>query len=101
MRDVARHAGVSPKTVSNVMNGYPYIREETRIKVLASIDALGYQMNISARNLKSGRTGIIAFEGDSQAKMYLGNWSDYETAMKEKFGKDLTPHRVKYRVLKR
>ena len=46
MRDVARHAGVSPKTVSNVMNGYPYIREETRIKVLASIDALGYQMNI-------------------------------------------------------
>ena len=46
-------------------------------------------------------THIIAFEGDSQAKMYLGNWSDYETAMKEKFGKDLTPHRVKYRVLKR
>src|SRR5919109_702630 len=59
MRDVARHAGVSPKTVSNVMNGYPYIREATRTKVLASIDALGYQMNISARNLKSGRTGII------------------------------------------
>ncbi|RPJ24756.1 MAG: ATP-binding cassette domain-containing protein, partial [Chloroflexi bacterium] len=46
-------------------------------------------------------THIIAFEGDSQAKMYLGNWSDYETAMKEKFGKDLTPHRVKYRMLKR
>ena len=46
-------------------------------------------------------THIIAFEGDSQAKMYLGNWSDYEAAMKEKFGKDLTPHRVKYRVLKR
>src|SRR5512134_2597584 len=46
-------------------------------------------------------THIIAFEGDSQAKMYLGNWSDYETMMHEKFGKDLTPHRVKYRVLKR
>src|SRR5512134_1305503 len=46
-------------------------------------------------------THIIAFEGDSTAKMYLGNWSDYETMMKEKFGKDLTPHRVKYRVLKR
>jgi energy-dependent translational throttle protein EttA len=46
-------------------------------------------------------THIIAFEGDSQAKMYLGNWSDYEAALKEKFGKDLTPHRVKYRVLKR
>src|SRR6266545_6650116 len=46
-------------------------------------------------------THIIAFEGDSQAKMYLGNWSDYEAMLKEKFGKDLTPHRVKYRMLKR
>jgi sulfate-transporting ATPase len=46
-------------------------------------------------------THIIAFEGDSIAKMYLGNWSDYEAMMQEKFGKDLTPHRVKYRTLKR
>jgi energy-dependent translational throttle protein EttA len=46
-------------------------------------------------------THLIVFEGDSQAKMYLGNWSDYEAMMKEKFGKDLTPHRVKYRTLKR
>jgi ATP-binding cassette ChvD family protein len=46
-------------------------------------------------------THLIVFEGDSVAKMYLGNWSDYETMMQDKFGKDLTPHRVKYRVLKR
>jgi ATP-binding cassette ChvD family protein len=46
-------------------------------------------------------THLIVFEGDSTAKMYLGNWSDYEAMMKEKFGKDLTPHRVKYRMLKR
>ena len=46
-------------------------------------------------------THIIVYEGDSIAKMYIGNWSDYETAMMEKFGKDLTPHRVKYRTLKR
>jgi ATP-binding cassette ChvD family protein len=46
-------------------------------------------------------THLIVFEGDSQAKMYIGNWSDYETMMREKFGKDLTPHRVKYRTLKR
>ena len=46
-------------------------------------------------------THILAFEGDSQANMYIGNWSDYETMMREKFGKDLTPHRVKYRMLKR
>jgi ATP-binding cassette ChvD family protein len=46
-------------------------------------------------------THIIAFEGESQARMLLGNWSDYEAYLKEKFGKDLTPHRVKYRTLKR
>ncbi|MFT3891309.1 MAG: energy-dependent translational throttle protein EttA [Anaerolineales bacterium] len=46
-------------------------------------------------------THLIVFEGDSVAKMYIGNWSDYETMMQEKFGKDLTPHRVKYRTLKR
>ena len=46
-------------------------------------------------------THIIAFEGDSQVRLFLGNWSDYEAFMKDKFGKDLTPHRVKYRTLKR
>jgi ATP-binding cassette ChvD family protein len=46
-------------------------------------------------------THIIAFEGDSHAKMYLGNWSDYEAYLKQEFGKDITPHRVKYRMLKR
>jgi ATP-binding cassette ChvD family protein len=46
-------------------------------------------------------THLVVFEGDSVAKMYIGNWSDYETMMQEKFGKDLTPHRVKYRTMKR
>jgi hypothetical protein len=46
-------------------------------------------------------TRIIIIEGDSVAKIYIGNWSDYEAMMKEKFGKDLTPQRVKYRMLKR
>ena len=46
-------------------------------------------------------THLVVFEGESLAKMYVGNWSDYETMMMEKFGKDLTPHRVKYRTLKR
>jgi len=46
-------------------------------------------------------THLIAFEGDSIAKMYIGNRSDYETMMQEQLGKDFTPHRVKYRMLKR
>jgi len=46
-------------------------------------------------------THILAFEGESQARLYLGNWSDYEAHMQETYGKDLQPHRVKYRTLKR
>ncbi|OGO24248.1 MAG: energy-dependent translational throttle protein EttA [Chloroflexi bacterium RBG_16_51_16] len=46
-------------------------------------------------------THILAFEGDSQIRFFLGNWSDYEDFMKEKFGKDFTPHKVKYRSLRR
>ncbi len=76
MRDVAQQAGVSPKTVSNVMNGYPYIREETRTKVLAAIDDLGYRMNISARNLKSGRTGVIALAVPELSNPYFAELAD-------------------------
>ncbi|WP_238162733.1 LacI family DNA-binding transcriptional regulator [Kribbella capetownensis] len=86
MRDVARHAGVSPKTVSNVMNGYPYIREETRTKVLAAIDALGYQMNISARNLKSGRTGIIGLAVPELSLPYFGELADAVIEAAEQHG---------------
>ncbi|MFF0338408.1 LacI family DNA-binding transcriptional regulator [Kribbella sp. NPDC004875] len=76
MRDVARAAGVSPKTVSNVMNGYPYIRDETRTRVLAAIDTLGYRMNISARNLKSGRTGVIALAVPELSNPYFAELAD-------------------------
>jgi DNA-binding LacI/PurR family transcriptional regulator len=60
MQDVARRAGVSAKTVSNVVNSYPYIRPATRDRVLAAIAELGYRMNTSARSLRTGRSGIIA-----------------------------------------
>jgi len=46
-------------------------------------------------------THILAFEGDSQARLFLGNWSDYEADYKSRYGKDARPTRVKYRTLKR
>lgn len=60
MKDVAREAGVSIKTVSNVVNDYRFVAEATRAKVKAAIDRLGYVVNVSARNLRTGQTGIIA-----------------------------------------
>jgi len=59
MRDVASRAGVSVKTVSNVVNGFAHIRPTTRERVEAAIDELGYRMNIAGRNLRRGRTGMI------------------------------------------
>ncbi len=47
-------------------------------------------------------THILAFEGDSQAHLYLGNWSDYEAFRKKQLGIDADqPKRIKYRDLKR
>ncbi len=60
LHDVARLAGVSIKTVSNVINDYPHIRPITRAKVETAIAELGYTPNLTARNLRSGRTGAIA-----------------------------------------
>jgi DNA-binding LacI/PurR family transcriptional regulator len=60
LHDVARLADVSIKTVSNVINDYPHIRPATREKVEAAIAELGYTPNLTARNLRSGRTGAIA-----------------------------------------
>ena len=47
-------------------------------------------------------THILAFEGDSQARLFLGNWSDYEADYHKRYGKSVdVPKSVKYRTLKR
>lgn len=60
LKDVAERAGVSVKTVSNVVNGYIHVRPDTRARVEEAIAALNYRPNLSARSLRSGRTGVIA-----------------------------------------
>src|SRR3954452_1501670 len=60
LQDVAEHAGVSVRTVSNVVNGFRYVAPATRERVQASIDALGYRPNLAARTLRRGRTGLVA-----------------------------------------
>lgn len=60
MRDVAERAGVSPRTVSNVVNGFRHVSPETRQRVQSALDELGYEVNAAARSLRSGRTGMIA-----------------------------------------
>lgn len=52
IRDVARLAGVTPTTVSHVMNGTRFVREETSARVRAAINELNYQPNKLARSLR-------------------------------------------------
>ncbi|WP_247827049.1 LacI family DNA-binding transcriptional regulator [Arthrobacter antioxidans] len=59
LKDVALAAGVSIKTVSNVINDYEHIRADTKQRVMDAIAELGYSPNLSARSLRSGRTGVI------------------------------------------
>jgi DNA-binding LacI/PurR family transcriptional regulator len=72
MIDVANAAGVSAMTVSNVVNGRPHVREETRRRVLDAIDALGYRMNVAAQALRAGRTGLIGLAVPQIDRPYFG-----------------------------
>jgi LacI family transcriptional regulator len=55
MVDVARHAGVSLKTVSRVVNNEPAVAQDLVDRVLAAIAELGFRRNDIARNLRSGK----------------------------------------------
>ncbi len=59
MRDVAQLSGVTYQTVSRVINDSPKVRPETRLRVLAAIEQLGFRPNGAARALASGRTQVL------------------------------------------
>ncbi|MCA0455016.1 MAG: LacI family transcriptional regulator [Chloroflexi bacterium] len=57
--EVAKQAGVSPATVSRVLNNYPHIRDEVRAKVLEAIAQLGYEPNRVAQRLRATQSHLI------------------------------------------
>lgn len=69
IRDVAARAGVSPTTVSHVLNNTPGTRTspETRARVHAAAAQLGYSANAVARALRTRRSDSIGFVGDEIA----------------------------------
>jgi DNA-binding LacI/PurR family transcriptional regulator len=60
IHEVARHARVGVATVSRVMNNTGQVREETRRRVLAAVDELGYRPNRTARGLARRRLATVA-----------------------------------------
>lgn len=61
LKDVARRAGVSIKTVSNVVHGYEHVTDEMRERVQVALKELQYRPNLPARYLRKGRVGVLAF----------------------------------------
>ncbi|WP_457664271.1 substrate-binding domain-containing protein [Sinorhizobium medicae] len=58
--ELARAAGVSPTTVSHAFSGRRYVDPETKARIVALADKMGYRANPRARRLRTGGAGIIA-----------------------------------------
>ena len=69
--DVARVAGVSHQTVSRFLRGQPGIRPDTVDRVERALVELDYQANVTARNLRNGRTGMITLAVPSLNQPYF------------------------------
>ena len=71
--DVARLAGVSKQTVSNVLNGKDGYTAETKARVLEVMDRLSYQPRQAARTLRSQKTMQLGYHmRDSQLQTHSG-----------------------------
>ncbi len=71
IRDVAKQAGVSVKTVSRVLNNEPMVSAETRAQVNQVISKLAYAPNISAQRLARGHAQVIGLLFDNVSQTYF------------------------------
>ncbi len=67
VEDVARLAGVSRQTVSNVLNSPGIVKDSTRERVESAIAELGYRPHAAARMLRTRRSSTIAIHLDPYA----------------------------------
>jgi DNA-binding LacI/PurR family transcriptional regulator len=73
MKDVAKLAGVSLSTVSRVLNDSSLVREETARKVKKAVEKLDYQINDSARILRTNTSNLIGVIGAGMEHPFLAN----------------------------
>lgn len=84
LRDVATLAGVSHQTVSRVVNGASGVLPETRTKVEAAIEQLGYRPHAIARSMANGRTNTLACLAPNLTDFtYASNMEGAETVARE------------------
>ncbi len=71
IKDVAKRAQVSIKTVSRVINHESAVRDDTRVRVLKAIDELQYRPDLSARSLRSAKSFAIGLVYDNPNAHYV------------------------------
>lgn len=76
IKDVAQRAGVSWKTVSNVVHQREYVADATRQRVQAAIDELGYIPNTIGRDLRGGSTHTIALVVPTLTNPYFAHLAE-------------------------
>jgi LacI family transcriptional regulator len=64
IKEVARRAGVSIRTVSRVLNNHPHVAETTRQRVLTVIEELDFRPSAAARYMRTGQSQLIGFITD-------------------------------------
>ncbi|MFG3203616.1 LacI family DNA-binding transcriptional regulator [Streptomyces sp. NPDC048192] len=94
IKDVAEYAGVSPKTVSNVINNFEHVSERTRAAVQEAIDALGYRVNIAGRQLRQGRTGMITLAVPELDVAYFAELAKHVMAEAGRRGRTVLLHQT-------
>ncbi|MHA3703112.1 LacI family DNA-binding transcriptional regulator [Jatrophihabitans sp. YIM 134969] len=86
LRAVAARAGVSVRTVSNVVSGAPHVAPATRASVQAVLDELGYRPNLAARQLRRGRTGAVGLVVPEVHSPYFGQLASVVVRLAEARG---------------
>lgn len=61
IKDIAKQLGIHHTTVSRALHGSPLIKEETRHRILQAAAAMGYNPNLWAQSIRSGKTPILSF----------------------------------------
>ena len=85
LHDVARKVGVSPRTVSRVVNDEGGYSETTRQRVLAAISELRYRPNLLARGLIRGRSSTVALVGgDMNDPMFPALFDGIQNRVRER-----------------
>ncbi|MEV0978814.1 LacI family DNA-binding transcriptional regulator [Streptomyces sp. NPDC049915] len=94
IKDVAEYAGVSPKTVSNVINDFEHVSAHTRAAVQEAIRVLGYRVNLAGRRLRQGRTGMITLAVPELDVAYFAELAKHVMAEAERRGRTVLLHQT-------